>query len=595
MRHIRFPFFRNLAPMTQIEFSYPITALVGPNGTNKTSILRAIEGSTDYVGLGNTWFSTDLDPIDSTNRHQVVHGYLSAGYGQIVEAIKIRIRAAGAKSAGKKIDPDYFEPSRPLRSAGMTPMPPLDRYASSNSDRTKTRWKAIDKAVLYLDFRTQISAFDKFFHHGPIGDDESTQQRKDRIRRWSARLALAFSQGLSSDTYFGSERIIEGPTSATENELAAISEILGREYVNLTYVKHKYFKLPGQNSASWTVRMTTANLRYSEAFAGSGEFAAAMLVREVLRAKPKTLILLDEPEVSLHPAAQRAVVKFLTEQVKLRKHQVVFATHSPEMIRELPANAIKTLDLDANTGKVVLVAQETLAQDAFVRLGSTADDHLDIHVEDVLASLIIERALSNMNKDGRSRIQIRIMGGSKRILNHYIPALAKAGITDSIVVLDGDENRGLIPHPDKIPTSSLEHILKTICGGDPSIYADGNRSKGTVNSDGARRELLEWMHSHLVYLPGKSCPEVLLLELSPDEADRHEAKTIGSAAAKALWAKRAAESLGREHPSGASAEEIKFFQEQFLAGIDAEHRMLSELRDTITDLLEQVSSSRKSS
>src|SRR5271166_2242326 len=42
IRYIRFPRFRNLRDGTRIDFGYPVTALVGPNGTNKTAILRAV-------------------------------------------------------------------------------------------------------------------------------------------------------------------------------------------------------------------------------------------------------------------------------------------------------------------------------------------------------------------------------------------------------------------------------------------------------------------------------------------------------------------------------------------------------------------------
>src|SRR5216683_7769739 len=40
--HIRFPHYKNLAADLRIDFEFPITALVGANGTNKSSILRAI-------------------------------------------------------------------------------------------------------------------------------------------------------------------------------------------------------------------------------------------------------------------------------------------------------------------------------------------------------------------------------------------------------------------------------------------------------------------------------------------------------------------------------------------------------------------------
>jgi hypothetical protein len=49
-----------------------------------------------------------------------------------------------------------------------------------------------------------------------------------------------------------------------------------------------------------TCVLHTANLHHTEAFAGRGEFAVVRLVIDILGAKATSLILLDEPEVSLH-------------------------------------------------------------------------------------------------------------------------------------------------------------------------------------------------------------------------------------------------------------------------------------------------------
>ena len=43
---------QNFAPDLKIDFDFPITALVGPNGTNKSLILRAIQGSLGNENLG---------------------------------------------------------------------------------------------------------------------------------------------------------------------------------------------------------------------------------------------------------------------------------------------------------------------------------------------------------------------------------------------------------------------------------------------------------------------------------------------------------------------------------------------------------------
>lgn len=43
--YIRFPFYKKLIPDARIDFEYPITAIVGCNGSSKSSIVRAIYGS----------------------------------------------------------------------------------------------------------------------------------------------------------------------------------------------------------------------------------------------------------------------------------------------------------------------------------------------------------------------------------------------------------------------------------------------------------------------------------------------------------------------------------------------------------------------
>ncbi|MBY4011092.1 AAA family ATPase [Rhodococcus fascians] len=574
--------------MLQIEFTHPLTALIGPNGTNKTSILRAIEGSTDYVGLGATMFSTDLDQIEN-DRQQVVHGYMSAGYGRIVEAIKSRIRARGAKSAGRAFDPDYFEPSRPIISAGMSPMPSHSDYPEDSPDRTRTRWKAIDKKVLYLDFRTEISAFDKYFHHGPSENDRSNQQRKDRIRKWSRRLAAAFDSRLSSDVYFGSERIWEGPFEATPAELAVISSILGRVYSQITFIRHNYFKPSGLDSPGWTVRMVSGNLRYSEAFAGSGEFAITMMVRQILQAAPSTLILLDEPEVSLHPRAQNALLAFLRDQIKKKKHQVIFATHSPEMVRTLPASAIKVLDINPATGKVFLTAQATEPRDAFVRLGIEADDVLSIYVEDQLAKKLVERAIRPLTAEAKQRLRILPMGGASNILVHFVPMMAKSGQNRTLVLLDGDQNRGAIPLPETIATSEYSTRLRTLCDGDPMLLVDGGDDpRVRAKKVEAEQILLRWMHHNVRYLPGFDCPEVLLAEIAGLEPTYSSDTDRGVRAkeAKLFWRTRTSDMLDLESGVHPRAYQIEANQEQVLATVGTSHLTLSSIRDVVRSFLD---------
>lgn len=67
---IRFPHYKHLVRDLKIDFDFPITALVGPNGTNNSLILRAIQGLPGNENLGVYEFSTSTDPIaDSGGRN----------------------------------------------------------------------------------------------------------------------------------------------------------------------------------------------------------------------------------------------------------------------------------------------------------------------------------------------------------------------------------------------------------------------------------------------------------------------------------------------------------------------------------------------
>lgn len=52
------------------------------------------------------------------------------------------------------------------------------------------------------------------------------------------------------------------------------------------------------------------------------------------------ILLIEEPEISLHPAAQSEVLDFFVEMVKERKHQIIFTSHSEYMVKRI-ARAIR--------------------------------------------------------------------------------------------------------------------------------------------------------------------------------------------------------------------------------------------------------------
>jgi len=68
----------------------------------------------------------------------------------------------------------------------------------------------------------------------------------------------------------------------------------------------------------------------------SGEQQILLLVGEVLRrARPGVILMIDEPEASLHPSLQRVLVSYLRRFASNWQAQVVMSTHSLEIVRTL--------------------------------------------------------------------------------------------------------------------------------------------------------------------------------------------------------------------------------------------------------------------
>lgn len=496
IRHIRFPYFKNLEEYSTIHFHYPITALVGQNGTNKSSVLRALYGSPNNYSLGNLWFSTDLDEIKDGGRSRFIYGYYDKATDSIVEVIKTRI--------SKENDPDYWEPSRPLKSDNMAPMP----STKISTNQLRTRWKAIDKNVIYLDFRATISAFDKFFYHS----DFHTYPKKDYLRKRSQMLKDIIDNDLKKyQPHKGKKDKLFVNTLLEKSKVEAISKILGRKYTSIRLIEHSLFT----NDKAPTIILQSENLKYSEAFAGSGEFAVSILVHKLMDSPDASLILLDEPEVSLHPSAQCQLMEFLSEQALKKKHQIVISTHSSTIVKDLPKNAIKLFCLNDKIGKVD-VLQNVSPEESFFILGERIDKRTVI-VEDRLAKRFVEKALKAGGEALLNSFEVKhVPGGAGSILQTLAVPLCVANVKNVIFLLDGDQSRtDDYPTSDSIPenqNTNLQNIIKEITNQDIKFSCDGSNGSSNNNQKyKMQRNFIDFIHDKIAFLPVYT-PEAFLIE-----------------------------------------------------------------------------------
>lgn len=571
--HIRFPQYKNLAPDTKIEFSYPISVLVGANGTNKSSVLRALYGAPEHNNLGTLWFSTSIDPIDETGEAPscFIYGYWNAAENIVVEVIKSRVKKEG--------DPDYWEPSRPLLRYGMAKLPPMAE--ESVSGRSRTRWNAIEKTVVYIDFRGALSAFDKFFYHGELRSKPSTEKnKKDFIRTRSPHLKLALSLGATTYKYFRKERIVKKENrTLTAQEVRIISTILGREYSEIKLVRHTFF-----NCDAYTCLMFVSGLQYTEAFAGSGEFAVVRIVTSVTKAPESSLILLDEPEVSLHPGAQDRLIDFLSESVKNHKHQIIISTHSPSIVRKFPSDALKVLIMNPATGKVEIPKQSALAEEAFFYLGEPLSDRITIIVEDALAKEIVRRALAVSGESVSKLFDIQFFpGGSQTLWGYYLPVFAAENRKNVLVLFDGDQRQSEeFLNPSTISEADEEKLqieIKRISGVDIAFHVDGgSQGNNDQKKNAMRRNFLSWIKDHVSYLPGTQIPEAFIWDrMKADSITTH----ITDNDIKVRFEKLTRIELGVADYEPLKSEDILGTQRRGLATIPECHADLTELHERL--------------
>ena len=498
--YIYFPHFKNLSPFTRIEFNFPITILIGTNGTNKSSILKSLEACCPGISLGNRWFSTHIDPIrHKPNLPCFVYGYMVQKGNKETEAQVLYSKPY------RKGDIDYWETSKYAAKYKMTPLP-IDPEEVKFWGLEKQRWSKIQKPKpIYITFRDSISAFDKFYYYGDSNPAKSSlKERRLTIRRYSNTLNKVINRRLEKLIYNKKNRVSEN-ISLSDQGLEYVSYILDMKYTEIKLVKHTFYTCEG-----YTCKFIRNSINYSEAFAGSGEFVVIRIVKDILDAKPYTLVLIDEPEVSLHPGAQEKLLEFIVEQTLRKKLQVVIATHSPAFIRSLPKDSIKVLVNDPLTDQTRVLKQSCPPAEAFHYIGEPLSQKITFIVEDKLAEELVKYAISGASNSIKENIQIEYYGGgSFDILNNFGITNALSESANVFILLDGDQRGLLIPDPSSLTEDDLlhakENILNKFSNGDLQIPQNSNESDNEKII--RNKKLLRWFRKHILFLPTNLNPE----------------------------------------------------------------------------------------
>lgn len=454
--------------------------------------------------------------------------------------------------------------------------------------RSKTRWNAIEKDVIYLDFRTEISAFDRAFYSRAYYNSQQNMSRpahRALLRKRSRKLKAAIDAKKSSDIHYLKERITQNFTFP-DSYINKVNDILETEYTSIEYVEHDYYMQGGYSVYLRKEQSDDQSHMYSEAFAGSGETSVVRLVYALENATNSALVLLDEPETSLHIGAQENFQRYLLKKIWEKKLQVVMSTHSPFFVDSLPNDAIKVLNVDPNLKNKVTIMNSAPAHASSFHLGhkSSTADKMKLYVEDAMAQAIVLYACYHgLEASYRDRLSVIFLPGGSTSLLNLAGYESLSSVSQSSFMLDGDVKKSReLPREENIPKSQdskLEKKVKDALGHCPTLPGDSNNPQQKIDN---LRSFIRYANSRIKFLPFAN-PEKFVAE--------HNRELIGytpSLDAKQCIADYATKQIG--HSGEVTSKDLLTIQRQLINNIPKECEEFKQITTSVMELIDDCQS-----
>jgi predicted ATPase len=142
-------------------------------------------------------------------------------------------------------------------------------------------------------------------------------------------------------------------------------------------------------------------LSYSGFHQGAGEVTATELLGTAFQRN--SLVVIDEIESSLHPRAQRRLVRDLATLSRLEGIQFIISTHSPYVLEEVPPSG-RICILDSSSGKTTVTGVSP--QFAMTRMDDENHPDIDIFVEDREAATLLAEIIVSGNPNLIGQVEI---------------------------------------------------------------------------------------------------------------------------------------------------------------------------------------------
>jgi predicted ATPase len=174
---------------------------------------------------------------------------------------------------------------------------------------------------------------------------------------------------------------------------------------------------------------------YSENNKGFGEGRVIHTIRLLESCPAQSLVILEEPETSLHENAQYEFVKYLMDVSFRRGHQIFFSTHSSGMISALPTEGRKMLSRTDNGVRVYDRLSSVHLRNA---LTEGHEGHIIVCVEDEFAQSLLREIIRSKRPNLLRRIKVLPFGDALAVKG-AVNVLHESGLK-AVGIRDGDQS-----------------------------------------------------------------------------------------------------------------------------------------------------------
>ena len=146
---------------------------------------------------------------------------------------------------------------------------------------------------------------------------------------------------------------------------------------------------------------------------------------------------------SIHPSAQRRLIRDLAEMCRVLELQIILTTHSPYILEELPPEARAYIMTSGDQKQIVFGVSPDFAM---TKMDDEIHPECDLYGEDERAKLMLQEIIVNLAPDLMERTRIIPFGsaGVGQALGQMVNA--KKFPNPSLVFLDGDQALSPVMH-----------------------------------------------------------------------------------------------------------------------------------------------------